>query len=66
MTKAKRKKKSSRARLRKVALMCYLEPEQVEALRLLSEQLRQPVQFFVRQGVDHVRNQYRRLLAEAP
>ncbi len=49
---------NSRARLKKVAATIYLEPEQVEALRKLSERTRVPQQAYMREGLDLVLAKY--------
>jgi Ribbon-helix-helix domain len=49
---ARKHKKSSYQRLRKVQLACYFEPEQAAALRALSARTKIPAQVLVREGVD--------------
>ena len=49
---------NSRARLKKVAATIYLEPEQAEALRKLSERTRVPQQAYMREGVEIVLAKY--------
>ncbi len=49
---------NSRARLKKVAATIYLEPEQVEALRKLSERTRVPQQAYMRERLDLVLAKY--------
>lgn len=56
--KPKSTKPNARQRLRKVALMAYLEPEQAAALRDLSSKTGAPVNYYVRRGVDLVLAEY--------
>lgn len=45
---------SSKSRLVKVPVQAYLEPEQAEALKALSDRTRIPQQVYLRKGVDFV------------
>jgi hypothetical protein len=51
---------SSKLRLIKIPVQAYLEPEQAEALRELSERTRVPQQVYIREGINHVLEKYRR------
>jgi hypothetical protein len=58
--KPKRSKTARRLRLKKIPVLAYLEPEQAEALKELSKRLKQPQQFFIRQGVEWALDRYSR------
>jgi hypothetical protein len=51
------KRKDSKSRLTKVPITVYLEPEQAEALRALSEATHVPQQAYMRAGLDWVLEQ---------
>jgi hypothetical protein len=57
-----RKKASVQNRLRliKIPVQAYLEPEQAQELRALSERTRVPAQAYIREGIDVVLAKYRR------
>lgn len=50
---------SSKLRLKKAFLSLYLEPEQAEQLKALSERTRVPQQVYLREGVDLVLKKYK-------
>ena len=52
----KRKKTATqeKLRLKKVPFLAYLEPEQADSLKGLSERTRVPQQAYVREGIDLV------------
>lgn len=52
------KKPNSRARLKKKAMTIYLDLEQAEALKKLSDRTRVPQQAYLREGVDRVLAKY--------
>jgi hypothetical protein len=56
----KRSETARKLRLKKVPVIAYLEPEQADALKRLSEQSGQPQQFFIRQGVEWALDRYSR------
>jgi predicted DNA-binding protein len=56
----KRSKTSIRLRLKKVPVLAYLEPEQVTALKALSERTRVPQQVYLREGVEWVLEKHNR------
>jgi predicted DNA-binding protein len=49
---------NSRDRLKKVATTLYLEPEQADSLRQLSERTRVPQQAYMREGIALVLAKY--------
>jgi len=51
---------NSKARLLKVPVTLYLEPEQAAELKALTERTRVPQQEYIREGVDVVLAKYRR------
>lgn len=51
---------SSKLRLLKKQVIAYLEPEQAEELKELSDRTRVPQQVYMREGVDMVLAKYRR------
>jgi hypothetical protein len=51
---------NSKARLLKVPVTLYLEPEQAAELKALTERTRVPQQEYIREGVDAVLAKYRR------
>lgn len=55
---ARKQKKSSYERLKKIQLACYFEPEQAAALRALSARTKIPAQVLVREGLDLVLAKY--------
>ncbi len=50
---------SSKARLKKVFLSLYLEPEQAEALKKLSDKTRIAQQVYLREAVDMLLKKYK-------
>lgn len=53
-------KKSSKARLIKIPVQAYLEPEQAEALKVLSTQTRIPQQVYIREAIAALLAKYSR------
>jgi len=51
---------SSKLRLVKIPVQAYLEPEQAEALKALSDNTRVPQQVYLREGLDLVLAKYRK------
>lgn len=51
---------NSRARLLKVPVTLYLEPEQAAELKILTDRTRVPQQEYIREGVDLLLAKYRR------
>jgi Ribbon-helix-helix domain len=51
---------NSRARLLKIPVTLYLEPEQAAELKALTARTRVPQQDYIREGVDAVLAKYRR------
>jgi hypothetical protein len=51
---------NSKARLLKIPVTLYLEPEQAAELKALTERTRVPQQEYIREGVDGVLAKYRR------
>jgi hypothetical protein len=49
---------SSKSRLTKIPVQTYLEPQQVKALKALSDLTRVPQQKYIREGVDMVLEHY--------
>jgi hypothetical protein len=50
---------SSKLRLIKKPVQAYLEPEQAEALKALSQRTRVPQQAYLREGIEYVLAKYR-------
>jgi hypothetical protein len=57
----KKSASSSKLRLLKKQVIAYLEPEQAEDLRSLSDRTRVPQQVYMREGVDMVLAKYRKV-----
>jgi len=55
---ARKQKKSSYERLKKIPVATYLEPEQATALKALSARTRVPAQVYLREGLDLVLAKY--------
>ena len=47
----------------KILTTIYLSPEQYQQLRLLSKLTKVPVAIYVREGIDHILQQYAEILA---
>jgi len=54
----KERKPRTSDRLKKIQLALYLDPDQVEALRVLSLKTRVPQQAYLREGLDYVLMKY--------
>ena len=56
-----KKKTASQEKLRltKIPVQAYLDPEQSEALKVLSAQTRVPQQAYIREGVEYVLAKYK-------
>jgi predicted DNA-binding protein len=48
----------SPTRLKKILVSCYLEPEQLERLKALSERTGAPMTHYMREGIDLVLEKY--------
>ena len=56
------RKPNSFDRLKKTQIAMYLEPEQYDALKSLHEKTRVPMQVYLREGLDHVLDKYKKEL----
>ncbi len=54
------RKPNSSDRLKKVQLALYLDADQVDALKILSLKTRVPQQVYLREGLEHVLQKYRK------
>lgn len=52
------RKPNSSDRLKKMQIAMYLDPEQLDALKVLSGKTRVPMQEYLREGLDHVLTKY--------
>ena len=57
------RKPNSSDRLKKLQLALYLDADQVEALKFLSLKTRVPQQVYLREGLDHVLQKYKKELS---